>query len=91
MAWLAELIGRHSGGSDSCACGDAGSQTPDRPGAATATRPGTTGASPAASCGLTCPNCGLAFETLALRCPRCAAPISFGCGGNCSECGGTPK
>jgi len=41
-----------------------------------------------AKCGLlTCPHCGLAFETLTLRCPRCRADIPLGCGGNCSTCG----
>jgi hypothetical protein len=41
-----------------------------------------------AKCGLlACPHCGLAFETLTLRCPRCRADIPLGCGGNCSTCG----
>ena len=39
-------------------------------------------------CGLlTCPQCGLRLDTLALRCPRCRADIPLGCGGNCSTCG----
>jgi hypothetical protein len=43
---------------------------------------------PRSKCGLlTCPHCGLGFETLTLRCPRCRADIPLGCEGNCSTCG----
>jgi len=41
---------------------------------------------PAGGC-LTCGHCGYTLQSLAVRCPRCTAPLSLGCDGNCRECG----
>ncbi len=47
------------------------------------------GASRAASSArsVRCPGCGLVLGTLALRCPRCLAPLPLGCAGDCRRCG----